>query len=130
MVVARELLQGVDALSTAQNISSRSCALIAAQALECALKTFLSYRGKNKEIRAFDTRHNLVALWDMAYKENSLSIPEEPPDWVRILNSGFYLRYQNGVGGSRVHGGQTPALVPMANELKKLIELVGFAVSS
>ena len=51
LIVARELLQGVEKLSTVSDISSRSCALIAAHALECALKAFLWHKRKQKEIR-------------------------------------------------------------------------------
>ena len=130
-IVACELLQGVEALSTLPNVSSRNCVLIAAHALECALKAFLWHKGKTKEIKKTGVRHNLVALWDMAYKEG-LSIPQMPPDWCTILSSGhgpdFYFRYQKGQGKTVVHGGQTPALIPMAVELKKLIEMVGLAV--
>jgi len=70
----------------------------------------------------------------MAYKEKGLSIPHVPPDWVTILGSGhgpnFYFRYQKGKGKTVVHGGQTPALIPMAVELKKLIEMVELAIKS
>ena len=132
MIVARGLLQGVEALSTLANVSPRGCALIAAHALECALKAFLLHKGKKKEIRRHDVRHDLVALWNMAYKEKGLSIPEVPPDWVTILSSGhgpnFYFRYQEGEGKTVVHGGQTPALIPMAVALKNLIEMVGLTV--
>lgn len=131
MIVARELLQGVEALSTLPNVSPRSCALIAAHALECALKAFLWHKGKKTEIQKHDVRHDLVALWNMAYKEG-LSIAQVPPDWCTILSSGhgpnFYFRYQKGQGKTVVHGGSTPALIPMAVELKKLIEMVGLAV--
>jgi len=127
LIVARDLLQGVEVLTTLQNISPRSCALIAAQALECALKAFLSHKGKAKGI------HDLVALWDMAYKEG-LDIEPSPPDWCAILSSGhgpvFYFRYQKGEGKTIVHGGQTPALISMAVELKKLIKMVELVVSA
>lgn len=132
MIVARDLLQGVEALSALPNVSPRGCALIAAHALECVLKAFLWHKGKKKEIRERDVQHDLVALWNMAYKEKGLNIPEVPPDWITILSSGhgpnFYLRYQEGKGKTVVHGGQTPALIPMAVELKNLIEMVGLAV--
>ena len=133
MIVARQLLQGVEALSTLPpNVSPRSCALIAAHALECALKAFLWYKGR-KRIWARKDQHHLVALWDIAYKEG-LSIPKDPPDWVRTLSSGhgpnFYFRYQVGEGGTIVHGGSTPALIPMRDALKNLIEMVGLAVKS
>jgi hypothetical protein len=132
MVVARDLLQGVEALSSVQNISPRSCAFIAAQALECVLKAFLWHKGEKAEIREPKVRHDLIALWDLAYKKKILSIQEVPPDWCKILSVGhgpnFYLRYQEGEGKTVVHGGQTPALIPMAIELKKLIEMVGLAI--
>lgn len=131
LIAARDLLQGVEALSTLPNISPRSCALIAAYVLECALKAFLWHKGKKKEIQEQKNRHNLVALWSMAYEEG-LSIPKVPPDWHTILSSGhwpnFYFRYQvryeEGKEKTVVHGGQTPSLIPMAVELKKLIEMV------
>ena len=130
MIVARDLLQGVEALSTLPKVSSRGCALIAAHVLECALKAFLWHKGK-KEIRARDVQHDLVALWNMAYKEG-LSIPQVPPDWCTTLSSGhgrrFYFRYLEGHGKTVVHGGQTPALIPMAVALRNLIEMVGLAV--
>jgi hypothetical protein len=134
-IVASELLQGVEALSTLPNVSTRSCALLAAHTLECALKAFLWHKGKKTEIQKHDIRHDLVALWNMAYKEG-LGIPQAPPDWCTILSSGhgpnFYFRYQEGqkVGQQKtvVHGGQTPALIPMAVELKKLIKMVELAV--
>jgi hypothetical protein len=132
MIVARDLLQGVEALSTLPpNVHPRSCALIAAHALECALKAFLWHKGKKKEIRGRDVQHDLVALWNMAHKED-LSIPRDPPDWATVLSSGhgpnFYFRYQKGQGGTVVNGGQTPALIPMMDALKNLIEMVGLAV--
>ena len=135
MIVARDLLQAVEALSTLPpNVSPRGCALIAAHALECALKAFLWHKGKKMEIRDSKVQHNLVALWKMVYKEKTLSIPQVPPDWCKILSSGhgpnFYFRYQEGQGKTVVHGGQTPALIPMAGELKKLIEMVELAIKS
>jgi hypothetical protein len=68
----------------------------------------------------------------MAYEEKTLNIEEDPPDWCKILSSGhgpnFYFRYQEGKGKTVVHGGQTPALIPMAFALKNLIEMVALAV--
>ncbi len=68
----------------------------------------------------------------MAYKEKGLNIPKVPPDWVTILGSGhgpnFYFRYQMGEGKTVVHGGQTPALIPMTVALKNLIEMVKLAI--
>lgn len=138
MIVARDLLQGVEALSALQSIPPRSCALLAAHALECTLKAFLSHKGE-KTKTLINVGHNLESLWNRAYEKKTLSISKEPPDWVNTLSSGhgpkFYFRYQEGEKDQKgertvVHGGQTPALIPMAVELKKLIEMVGLAIKS
>ena len=130
-IVARDLLQGVEALATLPNISSRSCALVAAQALECTLKAFLWQKNKGQEIRKPGTRHNLNELWKIAFQEG-LNIPEKPPDWCDALSSGhgpnYYLRYQKGKGKTVFNGGCTPELIPMAVELRKLVEMVELAV--
>jgi hypothetical protein len=132
LIVARDLLQGVAALSTLPNVPPRVAASAAAHALECALKAFLAHKGKTSEIRKRDVQHNLLALWDMAYQEHDLGIPQAPPSWVAILSSGhgpiFYFRYQEGPGGIIVHGGQTPEPISMATELNELIATVGQAV--
>ena len=134
MIVARDLWQSVEALSTLPpSVPPRGCALIAAHALECALKAFLWHKGR-KKIWEHKDEHDLIALWNMAYNEKGLSIPEVPPDWVTILSYGhgpnFYFRYQKGQGKTVVHGGATPALIPMREALKNLIEMVGIAVKS
>ena len=131
MIVARDLLKVVEALSILPpNVPPRGCAMLAAHALECALKAFLWHKGKEREIRKHDVQHDLVALWNMAYEEG-LGIPQVLPDWVTILSSGhkpYYFRYQKGQGGTIVHGGSTPALISMRDALKNLIEMVGLAI--
>ncbi|WP_299982713.1 hypothetical protein [Desulfobacula sp.] len=128
IIVARDLLQGVEALSNINTINHRACSLIAAHALECTLKAFLWYKGKKEEIRKPKVQHNLITLWDMSYNEKTLNIPKSPPDWVKILSLGhgpnFYFRYQEGEKKAVVQGGQTPALIPMAIALKEIIEKV------
>ena len=132
IIVARDLLQGVETLSSVHNIHPRACALIAAHALECALKAFLWHKGKKEDIRKAKVQHNLIALWDMSYNEKTLNIPKSPPDWVKILSVGhgpnYYFRYQEGEGKTVVNGGQTPALSSMALALKELVEEVEIAV--
>jgi hypothetical protein len=133
MVVARTLLPSVEVLSALPpNVPPRGCALLAGQALECALKAFLLHKGK--KIIDPKIKHDLVVLWGIAYEQADLNIPKDPPDWVKILNSGhgpnFYLRYQIGQGKTVVHGGSTPALVPMARKLRQFIEAVSVAIGS
>jgi hypothetical protein len=133
LIVARDLLQGVEALSNIK-IHPRACALLAAHTLECALKAFLWHKGKTEEIRKPKIRHNLKALWDMSYNEKTLNIPKNPPDWVLILSEGhgpnFYFRYQEGEQKIVVNGGQTPALIPMANALKELVKEIEIAIKN
>jgi hypothetical protein len=134
MIVARDLLQGVEALSGFNNIHPRSCALIAAHSLECALKAFLWHKGKKAEVRKSKVQHNLIALWDLSYNEGDLYIPKSPPDWVAALSLGhgpnFYFRYQQGKNKTIVNGGVTPALVPMALALKEIVEKVDNVIKS
>jgi hypothetical protein len=101
--------------------------MIAAHALECTLKAFLSHTAPK-----VPHHHDIIALWNMAYKEKTLDIPKVPPDWVEVLASGhwpnFYIRYQEGQDGTVVHFGSTPALIPMSVDLKKLFEKVELAI--
>jgi len=130
VIVARDLLQGVEALSVLPNVSPRAAALLGGHALECALAAFLFYKGVDVSSKS-KIWHDLLALWGMAY-DQSLPISKEVPDWVGILGLGhgrpFYFRYQKGEGGTIVNGGQTPALVPMASALRELIKTVELAV--
>jgi hypothetical protein len=134
MIVARDLLQGVEALSAHNNIHPRSCALIAAHSLECALKAFLWHKGKKEEIRKPKVQHDLLVLWDLSYKEGDLCIPELPHDWVETLSLGhgpnYYSRYQEGKNKTIVNGGVTPVLVFMASSLKEIVFKVDNAINS
>ena len=130
LIVARDLLQGVQVLATLPSVSPRAAALIAGHTLECVLKAFILHKGVDAS-RDRNTWHNLLALWSMACKKG-LDISQAAPDWVTILSSGhdrpFYFRYQEGEGGTVANGGQTPALLPMAAALKTLLETVELAV--
>jgi hypothetical protein len=133
LIVAKDLLRGVEVLSDVKDIPPRACALIAAHALECGLKAFLCHKGKGEKLRDRKVRHNIIELWDMVCKEKTLDIPDTPPVWVKILSDGhgpnYYFRYQEGQKDQNdmkviVHGGQTPELASMAIELRELIEKV------
>ena len=132
MIVARDLSKAVEALAALPGISPRAAALLAAHALECALHAFLIHKGADASRNA-KVWHDLVALWGMA-REQGLPGPEVVPDWVTILGSGhdrpFYFRYQKGEGGAIVSGGQTPALIPMADALKEVVAAVEIAVKA
>ncbi|WP_461517033.1 hypothetical protein [Porticoccus sp.] len=134
LIVARELLQGVEALLKLAGIPPRACALIAAHSLECILKAYLWHKGKKAELKGWDIGHNILKLWDLAYSAQLPGISETPPDWVRILSEGhgpnYYFRYPEGENKTVVHGGPTPALEPMVFELSSLFKQVELAVKA
>lgn len=128
LTVAQNLLEGAEVLSNQKKIHPRSCALLAAHALECTLKAFLWHNGKQVV-----HGHDLLKLWKSAYEKKMPCISEDPPDWCKILSIGhgpnYYFRYQEGVNKVICHGGQYPELVSMTVELKKLLKVVEDAIS-
>lgn len=134
LIVARELLQGVEVLSGFNNINPRSCALIAAHSLGCMLKAFLCHKGKIEELRKPKVRHDLLALWDLSYNEDDLCIPKSPPDWVKVLSLGhgpdYYFRYQEGKNKVVVNVGSFPELVPMEMALREIFEKVNTVIKA
>ena len=120
--VAYGMLPGVKALAVANPTAPLALCLVAAHALECTLKAYLSRDGNDDVVKRPDIRHNLVALWKLAHIQG-LRIPADPPGWVEMLghlhNSPYYLRYSTGV-----HGIQSPASEPMTTELGQLLNLV------
>ena len=127
LAVARELLPAIDALAPLRAIPSRGCAMLAGQAVECTLKSYL-WHIDNKRRDLGD--HDLLMLWGSAHA--GLGLPKDPPSWVSILATGhgpdFYLRYQKGKHGVIVHGGSTPAPIPMAAALQELLVTVEAAI--
>ena len=130
MIVANQLSLAVEALSKFETLPTRGCALLAAQALECVLKALICHGGKSFPK---NEQHNLLALWSIAEETQRIDIPKEPPDWVKILSIGhgprFYFRYQQGAEKNTVHGGQTPALIPMAQALSSLLKDVSNSIA-
>ena len=128
LIAAKGLYPGVEVLVNSPGQTATACAFLAAQALECALKSYLSHVGKTEnELKAPSIRHNLEALWAWAVCEG-LSIQSQPPQWCITLNSAhdkpYYFRYPMGLNGLVL-----PALVPMASDLKNLLATVGQAIS-
>jgi hypothetical protein len=66
--------------------SALAHALIAAHTLECLLKDYLFKEGKTKILKDPKVRHNLVALWGMAFSYG-LPISEQPPEWLELLGA-------------------------------------------
>lgn len=120
--VAQSMMHGVKVLATSTPLPALALALVAAHVLECLLKAYLSRDGSDKALKSPDVRHDLNALWAMAFAQG-LRIVELPPHWVNCLSclqkSPYYLRYSTGV-----HGIGTPGVEPMTSELATLLEIV------
>ncbi len=120
--VAQQLMPGVKVLAGASPSPALVLALVAAHVLECLLKAYLSKDGSDVAVKGLNVRHNLNALWAMAFAQG-LRIPELPPSWVNCLSdlhkSPYYLRYSTGV-----HGIVSPGAEPMTSELAALLEVV------
>ena len=120
--VGENMMRGVQVLAAASPTSALALALVAAHVLECLLKAYLSRGGSDAALKEKEVRHNLNALWAMAFGQG-LRIPESPPDWVARLSDlhdrPYHLRYSTGV-----HGIVSPAAEPMTAELAALLETV------
>lgn len=114
--VAQSMIVGVKVLANASPTPALALALVAAHVLECTLKAYLSRRGTDAAVRVQKVRHNLNALWEMAYADG-LSIPQAPPSWLSTLsglhNQPYYLRYSTGV-----HSIVSPSAEPMVSEFQ------------
>lgn len=127
LAAARALYSGVEALAVNSGETARACAFLAAQTLECVLKSYLSHAGVTEsQLKARSLRHNLEALWLEAVRRG-LNIQTQPPQWCITLNSAhdqpYYLRYPMGLNGIVL-----PVLIPMEAELKSILAAVEKAI--
>lgn len=126
--VAWAMLEGVNTLAASENPPPAPLALIAAHALECTLKAYLSRNGDDSHVKKKDIQHNLLELWSCA-NNDGLSITSDPPEWVRMLSNvhkrPYTLRYSEGV-----HGLVLPAPYPMTTELSALVSKVSRQLGS
>jgi len=120
--VAQSMMSGVKVLATASPSSPLALSLVAAHVLECLLTAYLSRDGSDAALKDRNVRHNLNALWAMAFAQG-LRVSQSPPSWVDCLSglhdSPYYLRYSTGV-----HGIVSPGAEPMTSELAALLETV------
>ncbi|HPQ24168.1 MAG TPA: hypothetical protein PLY75_04470 [Gammaproteobacteria bacterium] len=124
--VAKRLNVGVQALlkNTEANLSR---SFLAAQALECVLKAFLTHQGiEEKKLKHHDVRHNLEELWVLAASHGA-NLAAEPAPWCRRLNElhdkPYYFRYP-----MKLHGVVMPGPEPMASEMQEVIRSIGDAI--
>jgi len=120
--IAQAMYPGVRQLASASPVYPLALCLVAAHALECALKAYLSRDGVDSALREPALRHNLERLWREA-AANGLKIASTPPEWVVCLSGlhdrPYYLRYSTGV-----HGIVSPGIEPMTTDLSNLVETV------
>jgi hypothetical protein len=120
--VAQSMMPGVRILATASPSPALALDLVAAHVLECLLKAYLSRDGSDVGLRDPNVRHNLKALWEMAFAQG-LRVPQSAPSWVDGLSglhkNPYHLRYSAGV-----HGIVSPSAEPMTSELTALLEVV------
>ena len=125
LVAARGLFDGAEALVVLQPQRPLPCAFLAAQALEGALKAFLSHSGFT-ERQLKSVGHDLEALWAQAASKG-LAISKEPAPWCTLLNSShnkpYYYRYPMGLNGMAF-----PPLVPMISDLRSILMSVRGAI--
>lgn len=120
--VAQNLMPGLRVLAAASPPPSLTLSLVAAHVLECLLKAYLSRDGSDAELLNRKVRHDLKALWGMAFAQGLL-VSESLPSWADCLDGlhkySYHLRYSTGV-----HGIVLPSAEPMTSELAVLIEIV------
>jgi hypothetical protein len=120
--VAESMIPGIRVLANPPTPGSVPLALVAGHTLECLLKAYLSRKGDDRRLKKADVRHDLEALWAMAFSEG-LSIPASPPNWVTCLahvhREPYHLRYSTGI-----HGIVLPSPKPMVADLASLLDIV------
>jgi len=121
------MMPGVKVLAAASPPPALALVLVAAHVLECLLKAYLSRDGSDAALKNPDVRHDLNALWAMAFAQG-LHVPESPPSWADCLSglhkSPYYLRYSGVRRGTGVHGIVSPGAEPMTSDLAALVEIV------
>ncbi|ALS68363.1 hypothetical protein [Pandoraea apista] len=103
LVTAKQLWQGAKALEASTVETHLPGALLAAQALEGALKALLwSAKIPASKLSKKPFGHDLSALWGAAAKL-ALVAPTSPPDWCVLLNTlhdwPYRGRYPQGLNG-------------------------------
>jgi hypothetical protein len=119
LAAARGLNAGVEALAANNEVASAR-AYLAAQTLECILKSYLAHKNVPEgKLRAPAIRHNLEKLWKLAFTEGA-PIQQQPTAWCVRLNElhdkPYYLRYPMGL-----HGLVLPGSNPMVSDLKAIM---------
>ena len=127
LTAARRLCSGVHALAKGASATGFACSILAALALECALKAHLSSIGFTVNRLSHDPLDSdLENLWIEA-ATRGLDIPPRPPQWCSQLNEEHRvevpLRH-----ATDLQGLESALLLVIARELAELVEAVAKVV--
>lgn len=96
LLVARDWMEGMDALAASKPVALRAFTHLGGQAVESLLAAFILTKVQGAQ-RRVTQRHDLVAMWECA-SGLRLGVPATPPDWLILLARGhiapFAIRYQ------------------------------------
>lgn len=103
VLTARQLWLGAQILAESNVTTPLPGALLAAQALECALKALLWTTGRVvSQLSKGSLGHDLEALWSATAKAG-FAVAALPPEWCTCLNAlhakPFHGRYPSGLNG-------------------------------
>ena len=102
LTAAQDFWRGLRDLTGVKSGAIHSSGLLAAQATECVLKSYLSLKGvPTKTLQKIG--HDLERLWNDA-REHGFPPENPPPHWLRSLSAGhgrpnFFFRYPLGLNG-------------------------------
>lgn len=127
VATARQFWQGAQILAESNVGPPLPGALLAAQALECALKALLWTKGRDvSQLRKPPLGHDLEALWK-ATAVATCTVATLPPQWCACLNAlhdrPFHGRYPSGLNGF-----QTPNAKQTVRDIDQVLSLAEEAV--
>jgi hypothetical protein len=116
--VAWQMLHGVRSMTASNALFA--CCFVAAHGAERCLKGMLvSADVENEDLRAPETRHDLIELWRLCAERGFVSAGI--PDWLqqlaRLHKPPYHLRYLD-----KVHGISMPGYEPLRDGYAELVE--------
>jgi HEPN domain-containing protein len=119
-------MMGVQVLAQSSAPVARACALLAAQTLECALKSYLSHKGVPESVlKERPLRHDLEALWKEAVDQGAPLTSQFK--WLGLLNTLHNTPYR-GRYPTKQGGLVSPPRKPVASELQGIVASIGAVV--
>jgi len=119
---AQDFWRGLRDLSANDSGATFSVGLLASQATEGTLKSYLSLKGV-PTVKLCKLGHDLEALWELAY-QLGFPLANPTPSWVKALATGhsgpdFFFRYPLGL-----HGISIPRATLLVSSIEAMIDHV------